>query len=120
MPNCFTTLMSCVMQGTVGDHIQTEAKGEMQQKLWSFVSSFSENNMDGDKLSHLYFKLKGNKAAPSGQSTTLMSPACFAVAFLGCARPSCCRFRVHRTALSNDISNTTLQPICSHDCCCTF
>ena len=30
MPNCSTTLMSCVMQGTVGDHIQTEAKGHQQ------------------------------------------------------------------------------------------
>lgn len=56
------------MQGTVGDHIQSVAKGDTQQKLWSFVSSFSENNMDGDKLSHLYHKLRGNKTTPSGKS----------------------------------------------------
>lgn len=56
------------LQGAVGDHIQTLGKGDIEQKLWSFVSSFSENNMDGDKLSRLYVKLKGNKANPSGQN----------------------------------------------------
>ncbi|KAL0021888.1 hypothetical protein WJX77_011593 [Trebouxia sp. C0004] len=52
----------------VGDHIQTlpVRQGESERKLWAFVSSFTENKMDGDKLSKLYAKLKANKAAPSG------------------------------------------------------
>ena len=59
------------MQSTVGDHIQSVAKGDTERKLWSFVSSFSENDMDGDKLSRLYLKLKGNKTTPSGTPAEL-------------------------------------------------
>ncbi len=57
------------LQRAVGDHIQTlpGRQGESERKLWAFVSSFTENKMDGDKLSKLYAKLKANKAAPSGK-----------------------------------------------------
>jgi len=57
------------LQRAVGDHIQTlpARQGESERKLWAFVSSFTENKMDGDKLSKLYAKLKANKAAPSGK-----------------------------------------------------
>lgn len=57
------------LQRAVGDHIQTlpARQGESERKLWAFVSSFTENKMDGDKLSKLYAKLKANKAAPSGE-----------------------------------------------------
>jgi len=56
------------LQRVVGDHIQMlpARQGESERKLWAFVSSFTENKMDGDKLSKLYAKLKANKAAPSG------------------------------------------------------
>ena len=56
------------MQRAVGDHIQglPARQGESEHRLWSFVSSFTENKMDGDKLQKLYVKLKANKAAPSG------------------------------------------------------
>lgn len=52
----------------MGDHIQSlpGRQGESERRLWSFVSSFTENKMDGDKLQKLYVKLKANKAAPSG------------------------------------------------------
>lgn len=57
------------LQRVVGDHIQMlpARQGESERKLWAFVSSFTENKMDGDKLSKLYAKLKANKAAPSGK-----------------------------------------------------
>ena len=60
----------------MGDHIQSPQgrQGESERKLWGFVSSFTENKMDGDKLSKLYAKLKANKAAPSGMSIHLFSP----------------------------------------------
>ena len=56
------------MQRAVGDHIigLPARHGESERRLWSFISSFTENKMDGDKLQKLYAKLKANKAAPSG------------------------------------------------------
>ncbi len=65
---CITAMCEC-MQRAVGDHIQSlpARQGESERKLWSFVSDFTENKMDGDKLSKLYAKLKANKAAPSGE-----------------------------------------------------
>ena len=52
----------------MGDHIQSlpGRQAESERRLWSFVSDFTENKMDGDKLQKLYVKLKANKAAPSG------------------------------------------------------
>lgn len=60
----------------MGDHIQSAPgrQGESERKLWGFVSSFTENKMDGDKLSKLYAKLKANKAAPSGMFIHFFSP----------------------------------------------
>ena len=57
------------MQRAVGDHIQSlpGRQAESERRLWSFVSDFTENKMDGDKLQKLYVKLKANKAAPSGR-----------------------------------------------------
>lgn len=57
------------MQRTVGDHIQglPARHGESERRVWTFISSFTENKMDGDKLQKLYAKLKANKAAPSGK-----------------------------------------------------
>ena len=57
------------MQRGVADHIQTvpAEQGDSQRKLWGFVSSFTENKVDGDKLSKLYAKLSANKSAPSGK-----------------------------------------------------
>ena len=64
-----TLAVKWLLQRAVGDHIQTlpARQGESERKLWAFVSSFTENKMDGDKLSKLYTKLKANKAAPSGK-----------------------------------------------------
>ena len=66
---CPSSLTVGVVQRAVGDHIQSlpARHSEAEGKLWSFVSSFTENKMDGDKLQKLYAKLKANKAAPSGE-----------------------------------------------------
>ena len=63
------------MQRAVGDHILTvpAEQGDSQRKLWAFVSSFTENKVDGEKLSKLYAKLSANKPAPSGKLDHLVS-----------------------------------------------
>lgn len=78
----------------MGDHIQTlpARQGESERRLWNFVSSFTENKMDGDKLSKLYAKLKANKAAPSGKAATVRQRSSSMSKVLNTGRPVliCC------------------------------
>ncbi len=76
-----------IVQRAVGDHIQSlpGRQGDSERRLWSFVSSFTENKMDGDKLQKLYVKLKANKAAPSGVQTHAV---CFVLYVLWSSRPA--------------------------------
>ena len=75
------------MQRAVGDHIQSlpGRQAESERRLWSFVSDFTENKMDGDKLQKLYVKLKANKAAPSGRCACVCVCVCVCECVCACA-----------------------------------
>lgn len=84
----------CVAQRAVGDHIQSlpGRQGESERRLWSFVSSFTENKMDGDKLQKLYVKLKANKTMGAASGACVRSPAAVFVCLLpmSCGQPGLC------------------------------
>ena len=82
------------MQRAVGDHIQSlpGRQAESERRLWSFVSDFTENKMDGDKLQKLFVKLKANKAAPSGRRVNVCVCVCVCVCVSACPCTSVCVF----------------------------
>lgn len=80
------------MQRAVGDHIQglPGRQADSERRMWSFVSDFTENKMDGDKLQKLYVKLKANKAAPSGFCLSVCPSVCLCLSLSVCLTVCVC------------------------------